>query len=100
MFPVWYEHIGRALDKAANMFEIQKKETALFVVKDTIPDAAKMYIVVKKTEGIFQGTQAVNNGMPIEAASKLLGHANVSTTMIYAKVSKDIIHAQHTRYVI
>lgn len=51
-----YEHIGRALDKAANMFEIQKKETALSVVKDPIPDAAKMYIVVKKTEGLSQGT--------------------------------------------
>ena len=32
-------------------------------------------------------TQAVNNGMPIEDVSKLLGHASVNTTMIYAKVA-------------
>lgn len=45
-------------------------------------------------------TQAVNNGMPIEGVSKLLGHANVSTTMIYAKVSKELIQAQHVKCVI
>lgn len=34
-------------------------------------------------------TQAVNNGMAIEDVSKLLGHANVATTMIYAKISQN-----------
>lgn len=45
-------------------------------------------------------TQAVNNGMAIEEVSKLLGHASVATTMIYAKVSQDNIRAQHVRCVI
>lgn len=45
-------------------------------------------------------TQAVNNGMPIEGVSKLLGHANVATTMIYAKVSQNKIQAEHQRCVI
>lgn len=45
-------------------------------------------------------TQAVNNGMPIEGVSKLLGHASVATTMIYAKVSKEIVQAQHVKCVI
>lgn len=45
-------------------------------------------------------TQAVNNGMPIEDVSKLLGHSNVSTTMIYAKVSHENVRSQHSRCVI
>lgn len=45
-------------------------------------------------------TQAVNNGMPIEDVSKLLGHASVSTTMTYAKVSKENVRAQHTKCII
>ena len=45
-------------------------------------------------------TQAVNNGMAIEDVSSLLGHANVNTTMIYAKVSKAKVHNEHIRCVI
>ena len=45
-------------------------------------------------------TQAVNNGMAIEDVSSLLGHSNVNTTMIYAKVSKARVHNEHTRCVI
>ena len=45
-------------------------------------------------------TQAVNNGMPIENVSKLLGHANVATTMIYAKLSQESVQNQHTKCVI
>lgn len=45
-------------------------------------------------------TQAVNNGMAIEDVSELLGHANVATTMIYAKVSHNKVHAEHLRCVI
>ena len=45
-------------------------------------------------------TQAINNGMPIEGVSKLLGHANVSTTMIYAKVSQNKVQTEHQRCVI
>ena len=45
-------------------------------------------------------TQAVNSGMPIEDVSKLLGHASVATTMIYAKPSKNRVQSEHTRCVI
>ena len=45
-------------------------------------------------------TQAVNNGMPIEGVSRLLGHANLATTMIYAKVSDESVHAQHVRHIV
>lgn len=45
-------------------------------------------------------TQAVNNGMAIEDVSKLLGHASVATTMIYAKVSQETVRTQHIKCVI
>lgn len=45
-------------------------------------------------------TTAVQNGMPIEDISKLLGHASVATTMIYAKTSTDRVYSNHRRCVI
>lgn len=45
-------------------------------------------------------TIALNNGMPVEDISKLLGHANIATTMIYAKASEENIHDGHTKSVI
>ena len=45
-------------------------------------------------------TTAVQNGMPIEDISKLLGHASVATTMIYAKTSTDKVYSNHRRCVI
>ncbi len=45
-------------------------------------------------------TQAVNSGMPIEDVSKLLGHASVATTMIYAKTSHAKVQSEHLRCVV
>ena len=45
-------------------------------------------------------TQALESGMPIEDVSKLLGHAQVNTTMIYAKASLDKVQNEHRRCVV
>ena len=45
-------------------------------------------------------TTALNNGMPIEDISRLLGHESVSTTMIYAKVSENNVQNGHRKYVV
>jgi len=34
----------------------------------------------------FATTVTLNNGVPIESVSKMLGHSKLSTTQIYAKV--------------
>jgi site-specific recombinase XerD len=36
----------------------------------------------------FATTICLDNGVPIETVSKMLGHKNIRTTQIYAKVSK------------
>lgn len=45
-------------------------------------------------------TIAVQNGMPIEDISKLLGHSSVATTMIYAKTSTERVYSNHRRCII
>lgn len=45
-------------------------------------------------------TTAINNGMPIQDISKLLGHENISTTMIYAHTVTENIQSEHKKYII
>lgn len=44
-------------------------------------------------------THALNRGMNVAEVSKLLGHADLETTMIYAKCSKDNVKFSHTKYI-
>lgn len=48
--------ISSALDRAAYGFEITEKMTALTIPEDPIPGLVKTYLVVKKTEGLAEGT--------------------------------------------
>ena len=43
-------------------------------------------------------TKAIERGMPIEQVQKLLGHENVSTTMIYVNVDQDAVKLNHKKY--
>lgn len=43
-------------------------------------------------------TVALRNGMPLEQVKEFLGHSNLNTTMIYAKVNKDDIKRSHEKY--
>lgn len=45
-------------------------------------------------------TLALQNGMEITQVQKMLGHANVSTTQIYAETSQDDVAISHKKYVI
>ena len=50
------EQICAVLDRVSQRYEIREKETALAVDTDPIPALVKTYIVVKKTEGLSNGT--------------------------------------------
>lgn len=43
-------------------------------------------------------TVAIHNGMPVEHVQRLLGHANINTTMIYAQVDNDDVRLSHLRH--
>lgn len=43
-------------------------------------------------------THAIDKGMPIEQAQKLLGHAKIDTTMHYAMVNQNNVKASHRKY--
>lgn len=45
-------------------------------------------------------TQAVRSGMAVEEIQQLLGHSNISTTMIYTEVSSDGVRRQHERCIV
>lgn len=45
-------------------------------------------------------TTALQNGMPINDIQKLLGHASVETTMVYAETSLEEVQAGHKKYII
>lgn len=60
-------------------------------------------VTKKVTPHVFRhttATTALNNGMPIENISKLLGHANIATTMIYAKATNENIMTEHKKCII
>ncbi|MFR9624316.1 MAG: tyrosine-type recombinase/integrase [Rikenellaceae bacterium] len=40
----------------------------------------------------FATTITISNGVPIETVSKMLGHSNIKTTQIYARITKEKIN--------
>lgn len=45
-------------------------------------------------------TNSLRRGMPLEQVSKLLGHANINVTTIYAQSEQDEVKSQHGRFII
>ena len=55
------------------------------------------------TPHLFRHTLAtlmLQRGTPITEVQKILGHVNINTTMIYAKVSDEDVKASHMKYAI
>lgn len=50
------EAIEYTLDRVAYDYDINVKNTALIVADDPVPQLVKIYLVVKKTEGLADGT--------------------------------------------
>ena len=45
-------------------------------------------------------TTALQNGMPVQNVSRMLGHSQIETTMVYAEVNTQDIHRDHVRFVV
>ena len=44
-------------------------------------------------------SHAIARGMPVEQVQRLLGHEDISTTMIYALVNEESVKASHKKYI-
>lgn len=44
-------------------------------------------------------TMALQHGMDVTEIQKMLGHANIATTMIYAKAAEDQVKNSHKKYI-
>ena len=64
--------------------------------KDTISHRFKKYLNDLRIAGHFHmlrhtsATQMLNNGIPLPVIQAILGHSNISTTQIYAKVHDEL----------
>lgn len=45
-------------------------------------------------------THLLKRGTPITEVQKILGHVNINTTMVYAKVADEDVKASHMKYAI
>lgn len=45
-------------------------------------------------------THALQHSMDVTNIQKMLGHANIATTMIYADVQSDDVRSKHKKYVV
>ena len=59
------------------------------ILKQAVP---KWELVTMHTARHTFATQSLMRGMPVEVLQKVLGHANIKTTLIYAKVVEDFQH--------
>lgn len=73
-------------------------EKIIRIIMARVPEVKKPV-----TPHIFRhttATQAVSGGMPVEQVQALLGHVNISTTMIYVDHDQSKVKASHLRTVV
>ena len=54
--------------------------------------AAALWVLFHTSRHTFATTITLGNGVPIETVSKMLGHTNVRTTQIYARITDQKIN--------
>lgn len=72
------------------------------IIRD-ISDRAYKMTGKHVTPHIFRhttATTALQNGMPVQNISKMLGHERIETTMIYAEIDNNDIQRDHTKFVV
>lgn len=57
----------------------------------TYPQSLALAILLHLARHTFATTTTLAKGVPIETVSKMLGHTNIKTTQIYARITNDKI---------
>lgn len=91
------EYVFCSLRKPHNKISIREVERIIkkLKIKNNIDDTCTPHII-RHT----MATDALNNGMSIEEIQQILGHANISTTLIYAESNQDNIKYSHLKHII
>ena len=95
LLPVMANQVmNRALKRIARLAGVTSavevvEKAAGQVLKRPVP---KWELVTMHTARHTFATQSLMRGMPVEVLQKVLGHANIKTTLIYAKVVEDFQH--------
>lgn len=103
------EYLSRRVDNDEHLFVSDRKphggltRYAIEHVVKEISDRAYRYTGKRVSPHIFRhttATTALQNGMPVQNVSRMLGHGQIETTMVYAEVSSQDVHRDHTRFVV
>ena len=57
----------------------------------SIPKSFALLLNIHLARHTFATTMTLAKGVPIETVSKMLGHTNIQTTQIYARITNDKI---------
>lgn len=57
----------------------------------SIPKSFALLLNIHLARHTFATTMTLAKGVPIETVSKMLGHTNIQTTQIYARITSDKI---------
>lgn len=107
---------ARAIVALDNYLRIRKGESEYLFVKSKKPhdklSTRQIESIVKELGALANvdvtphvirhttATDAISRGMPIEQVQKLLGHEDISTTLIYAEVDQANVKNGHSKYII
>ncbi len=71
-----------------NLFPVPSNQKTNAYLKE-IADICKIHknITFHVARHTFATTIALSHGMPVESLAKMLGHSNIKTTQIYAKIT-------------
>lgn len=100
LLPVMANQVmNRALKRIARLAGLTSavevvEKVAGQLLKRPVP---KWELVTMHTARHTFATQSLMRGMPVEVLQKVLGHANIKTTLIYAKVVEDFQHVTMRR---
>lgn len=84
------------VDSFVTLLNNKISDEDLNIVKNELFIFIKDYNIEKKTTA----TDCLERGMNVTQIQKMFGHENVSTTMIYAKVSQNDIKSKHMKCVV